>query len=189
MTSLDSGAQVDDQSVNMEDVSVPILTDEDKCTKLTSLEKQCRILSARRDYVAEMIEIENVIPSNTSEMTQQLEGEDANLDEKIKNLEGKVSVLQPCPVSLCTHNFKYKSNKKRPAEPIIRPAKLNPKINPKHSKTENVKNNDFKIPRKTAENVPVEINNKIFKQITALQPSTLQIKTLRKSPHPRSAPS
>ncbi|GFQ85463.1 hypothetical protein TNCT_166051 [Trichonephila clavata] len=87
MTSLDSGAQVDDQSVKMEDVSVPILTDEDKCTKLTSLEKQCRILSARRDYVAEMIEIENAIPSNTSEMTQQLEEEVANLDEKIKILD------------------------------------------------------------------------------------------------------
>ncbi|GFR18156.1 hypothetical protein TNCT_328381 [Trichonephila clavata] len=87
MTSLDSGAQVDDQSVNMEDVSVPILTDEDKCTKLTSLEKQYRILSARRDYVAEMIEIENAIPSNTSEITQPLEEEAANLDEKIKNLE------------------------------------------------------------------------------------------------------
>ncbi|GFQ88440.1 hypothetical protein TNCT_232081 [Trichonephila clavata] len=86
-----------------------------------------------------MIEIENVIPSNTSEMTQQLEEEDANLDEKIKNLEGKMSVLLPCPVSLCTHNFKYKSNNKRPAEPIIRPGKLNPKINPKNSKTENVK--------------------------------------------------
>ncbi|GFR14134.1 hypothetical protein TNCT_231341 [Trichonephila clavata] len=69
MTSLDSGAQVNDQSVNR-GLSVPILTDEDKCTKLTSLEKQCRILSARRDYVAEMIEIENAIPSNTSEMTQ-----------------------------------------------------------------------------------------------------------------------
>ncbi|GFR13238.1 uncharacterized protein TNCT_115611 [Trichonephila clavata] len=157
MTSLDSGAQVDYRSVNMEDVSVPSLTDEDKCAKLTSLEKQCRILSARRDYVAEMIEIENAIPSNTSEMTQQLEEDAANLDEKIKMLEGKMCVLLLCPVLLCTHNFKYKSIKKRMAEPIIRPAKLNPK----NSKTENVKNNDFKIPRKTAKNVPVEINNKI----------------------------
>ncbi|GFR01913.1 uncharacterized protein TNCT_238441 [Trichonephila clavata] len=90
-------------------------------------------------------------------MTQQLEDEAANLDEKIKTLEGKMSVLLPCPVSLCTHNFKYKSNKKRPAAPIIRPAKLNPK----NSKTENTKNNDFKIPRKTAKNVSVEINSKI----------------------------
>ncbi|GFR02363.1 hypothetical protein TNCT_365161, partial [Trichonephila clavata] len=56
MTSLDSEPQVNDQTVIMEDVRFPILTDEEKCTKLTSLEKQCRILSARRDYVTEMIE-------------------------------------------------------------------------------------------------------------------------------------
>ncbi|GFQ69508.1 uncharacterized protein TNCT_357481 [Trichonephila clavata] len=145
----------------MEDVSVPILTDEKKCTRLTSLEKQCRVLSARKDYVMEMTEIENAIPSQTEDMTQQLEQEAANLDEKIKNLEGKMSALLPCPVPLCKHNFKYKSNKKRPAEPIIRPAKLNPKINPKNTKTEENKNNDFKIPRKTAKTVPVEINSKI----------------------------
>ncbi|GFR22810.1 uncharacterized protein TNCT_6791 [Trichonephila clavata] len=54
---------------------------------LTSLEKQCRVLSARKDYVTEMMEIENAIPSQTEDVTQQLEEEAANLDEKIKNLE------------------------------------------------------------------------------------------------------
>ncbi|GFQ69700.1 uncharacterized protein TNCT_140381, partial [Trichonephila clavata] len=161
MTSLDSEPQVDDQTVIMEDVSVPILTDQEKCAMLTSLEKQCRVLSARKDYVTDMTEIENAIPSKTEDVRQQLEEEAANLDEKIKFLEGKMSVLLPCPVPLCKHNFKYKSNRKRMAELIIKPAKLNPKLNPKIAKTEENKTNDFKIPRKTAKTVPVEINTKI----------------------------
>ncbi|GFR16597.1 uncharacterized protein TNCT_470641 [Trichonephila clavata] len=165
MTSLDSEPQVDDQTVIMEDVSVPILTDEEKCAMLTSLEKQSRVLSARKDYVTDMTEIENSIPSKTEDVKQQLEEEAANLDEKIKFLEGKMSVLLPCPVPLCKHNFKYKSNRKRMAELIIKPAKLNPKLNPKLNtkiaKTEENKTNDFKIPRKTAKTVPVETNTEI----------------------------
>ncbi|GFR01423.1 uncharacterized protein TNCT_297161 [Trichonephila clavata] len=132
---------------------------------LTSLEKQSRVLSARKDYVTDMTEIENSIPSKTEDVKQQLEEEAANLDEKIKFLEGKMSVLLPCPVPLCKHNFKYKSNRKRMAELIIKPAKLNPKLNPKLNskiaKTEENKTNDFKIPRKTAKTVPVETNTEI----------------------------
>ncbi|GFR00681.1 uncharacterized protein TNCT_197001 [Trichonephila clavata] len=161
MTSLDSEPQVDDQTVIMEDVSVPILTDQEKCAMLTSLEKQSRVLSTRKDYVTDMTEIENAIPSKTEDVRQQLEEEAANLDEKIKFLEGKMSVLLPCPVPLCKHNFKYKSNRKRMAELIIKPAKLNPKQNPKIAKTEENKTNDFKIPRKTAKTVPVETNTEI----------------------------
>ncbi|GFR13644.1 uncharacterized protein TNCT_293101 [Trichonephila clavata] len=161
MTSLDSEPQVDDQTVIMEDVSVPILTDQEKCAMLTSLEKQSRVLSARKDYVTDMTEIENAIPSKTEDVRQQLEEEAANLDEKIKFLEGKMSVLLPCPVPLCKHNFKYKSNRKRMAELIIKPAKLNPKLYPKIAKTEENKTNDFKIPRKTAKSIPVETNTEI----------------------------
>ncbi|GFU73244.1 uncharacterized protein TNCV_493691 [Trichonephila clavipes] len=64
----------------------------------------------------------------------------------------------PCPVPLCAHNFKYnKNNKKRTAEPIIRPSKLTAKINDSKLDVE-----DFKIPRKTAKSntVPKE-NSKI----------------------------
>ncbi|GFU11537.1 uncharacterized protein TNCV_221761 [Trichonephila clavipes] len=57
-----------------------------------------------------------------------------------------MSELLPCPESLCAHNFEYKNNKKRAAEPIIRPAKLTVKNNDKTSKLDD---EEFKIPRKT----------------------------------------
>ncbi|GFW98396.1 uncharacterized protein TNCV_3454251, partial [Trichonephila clavipes] len=71
-----------------------------------------------------------------------------------------MSELLPCPVSLCAHNFKYKNNKKRAAEPIIRSAKLTVKNN---DKTNKLDDEEFKIPRKTSKgiNVPKE-DNKII---------------------------
>ncbi|GFR30784.1 hypothetical protein TNCT_328191 [Trichonephila clavata] len=66
-----------------------------------------------------------------------------------------MSEFLPCPIALCTHNYKFKAVK-RPAEPILRPAKLTAGINNKNSKA---KNTDFSFPKKTAKPVPVE--NKI----------------------------
>ncbi|GFY50753.1 hypothetical protein TNIN_128111 [Trichonephila inaurata madagascariensis] len=93
-----------------------------------------------------MGDIEKSSPGPTTETTQKLEDDAATLDEKIKDLEGNMLELLPCPVPLCTHNFKYNKNvKKRSAEPIIRPSKLIAKIN----KNSNLDVKQFKIPRKT----------------------------------------
>ncbi|GFW34829.1 uncharacterized protein TNCV_2698091 [Trichonephila clavipes] len=95
-------------------------------------------------------------PGPTPETTLKLEEEAAGLDEQIKALEGNMSELLPCPVSLCAHNFKYKNNKKRSAEPILRPAKLTLKNN--NDKSKNLDDEEFKLPRKTSKgtNVPKE---------------------------------
>ncbi|GFT67106.1 uncharacterized protein TNCV_1892221 [Trichonephila clavipes] len=92
----------------------------------------------------------------TPETTLKLEEEAAGLDEQIKALEGNMSELLPCPVSLCAHNFKYKNNKERSAEPILRPAKLTLKNN--NDKSKNLDDEEFKLPRKTSKgtNVPKE---------------------------------
>ncbi|GFT54483.1 uncharacterized protein TNCV_3759031 [Trichonephila clavipes] len=125
-----------------------------------------------------MLNIEKSIPGPTNETSQKLEAEAAGLDEKIRALEGNMLEFLPCPVPLCAHNFKYnKNNKKRTAEPILRPSKLTAKINENKLDVE-----VFKIPRKTAKSntVPKE-NIKINLKIN-LQPSTLQMMTSRMSP-------
>ncbi|GFV37737.1 hypothetical protein TNCV_1001751 [Trichonephila clavipes] len=95
---------------------------------------------------SEQNKISMSIPGPTNETSQKLEAEAAGLDEKIRVLEGNMLEFLPCPVPLCAHNFKYnKNNKKRAAEPIIRPSKLTAKINDNKLDVE-----DFKIPRKTA---------------------------------------
>ncbi|GFT45606.1 uncharacterized protein TNCV_1055591 [Trichonephila clavipes] len=149
-----------DQSVEMEEINPQIATDQQKCNNLQSIDKQIRIFVARKEYVSQMLDIEKSIPGPTTETTQKLEEDAASLDEKIKALEGNMSELLPCPVSLCAHNFKYKKNKKRAAEPIIRPAKLTVKS---HDKTNKLDDEEFKIPRKTSKgiNVPKE-DNKII---------------------------
>ncbi|GFV62595.1 hypothetical protein TNCV_2528201 [Trichonephila clavipes] len=56
--------QADDQSIIMEDLGPPSpLTDEQRCMKLKSFEKEVWIFSARKDYVSEMLEIEKVSPA------------------------------------------------------------------------------------------------------------------------------
>ncbi|GFW03390.1 hypothetical protein TNCV_4939231 [Trichonephila clavipes] len=112
--------QSDDQCVIMEKINPQTLTDQQKCTNLQSIDKQIRIFTARKYYVMEMLDIEKSIPGPTSETTQKLEADAASLDEKIKALEGNMLELLPCLVPLCVCNFKYKNNKKRVAEPIIR---------------------------------------------------------------------
>ncbi|GFV19453.1 hypothetical protein TNCV_3663861 [Trichonephila clavipes] len=106
-----------------------------------------------------MLNIEKSIPGPTTETTQKLEAEAASLDEKIRAFEGNMLELLPCPVPLCAHNFKYnKNNKKRAAEPIIRPSKFTAKI----SNDKNLDVEEFKIPWKMAKSntVPKE-NSKI----------------------------
>ncbi|GFY71895.1 uncharacterized protein TNIN_301871, partial [Trichonephila inaurata madagascariensis] len=145
----------DDQSVVMEEINPPIITDEQRCNNLKSIEKQIRIFAARKDYVTEMMDIEKSSPGPTTETIQKLEADAASLDEKIKDLEGNMLELLPCPVPLCAHNFKFnKNNKKRSAEPIIRPSKLSAKLN----KNNNMDVENFKIPRKTVKSntVPKE---------------------------------
>ncbi|GFT87313.1 hypothetical protein TNCV_1447631 [Trichonephila clavipes] len=108
-------------------------------------------------YVAQLLDVEKRNPGPTPETTLKLEEEAAGLDEQIKALEGNMSELLPCPVSLCAHNFKYKNNKKRSAEPILRPAKLTLKNN--NDKSKNLDDEEFKLPRKTSKgtNVPMRI--------------------------------
>ncbi|GFW86181.1 uncharacterized protein TNCV_4778941 [Trichonephila clavipes] len=151
----------DDQSVIMEEIDPQNITDEQKCNNLKSIDKQIKIFTARKDYIRTMLNIEKSIPGPTNETFQKLEAEAAGLEEKIRALEGNMLEFLPCPVPLCAHNFKYnKNNKKRTAEPIIRPSKLTAKINENKLDDE-----DFKIPLKTAKSntVPkknIKINSK-----------------------------
>ncbi|GFS65482.1 hypothetical protein TNIN_338241 [Trichonephila inaurata madagascariensis] len=111
--------------------------------------------AARKDYVSEMLDIEKSSPGPTTETIQKLEADASSLDERVKDLEGNMLELLPCPVPLCAHNFKYNKNaKKRSAGHIIRPSKLTAKIN----KNSNLDIEQFKIPRKTvrSNNVPKE---------------------------------
>ncbi|GFV62596.1 uncharacterized protein TNCV_2528211 [Trichonephila clavipes] len=55
----------------------------------------------------------------------------------------------PCPIALCTHNYKFKAVK-RPAGPVIRPAKLTVKA------TKNKIDSDFVFPKKTVKSVPAQ---------------------------------
>ncbi|GFX88632.1 uncharacterized protein TNCV_2660431 [Trichonephila clavipes] len=68
--------------------------------------------------------------------------------------------IRKTPVPLCVHNFKYKNDKKRAAEPIIRSDKLTVKNNDRNNKLDD---EEFKIPLKTSKgnNVPKE-DNKII---------------------------
>ncbi|GFT61933.1 uncharacterized protein TNCV_4497341 [Trichonephila clavipes] len=144
----------DDQSVIMEEFDPQNITDEQKCNNLKSIDKQIKIYTARKDYIKNMLNIEKSIPGPTNETSQLLEAEDAGLDDKIKALEGKMLEFLPCPVPLCAHNFKYNKNKKRTAEPIIRPSKLSAKVNENKLDVK-----DFKIPRKTAKSNTVPKEN------------------------------
>ncbi|GFU22715.1 uncharacterized protein TNCV_762911 [Trichonephila clavipes] len=144
-----------DQSIEMEETIPQTVTDQQKCNNLQSIARQIDIFSIRKAYVTQLLDYEKSSPGPTPETTLNLEEEAAGLNEKIKALEGNMSELLPCPVSLCAHNFKYKNNKKRAAEPIIRPAKLTIKNNDKSNKLDD---EEFKIPRKTSKgiNVPKE---------------------------------
>ncbi|GFR29085.1 hypothetical protein TNCT_326191 [Trichonephila clavata] len=179
------GSQVGEncyQYITMEDVSVtPPLTDEERCAKITAFEKQSQIFDARKDYVVNMLVIEKKIPSPTTETRTQLENELKNLDEKIKFLEGKMSEFLPCPIAFCTHNYIFKAVK-RPAEPILRPAKLTAGINNKILK--------LKIPISLFRRKPsnqFQLRKKLGKliQLIALLHSTLQSQTPRTSPTPK----
>ncbi|GFY70554.1 hypothetical protein TNIN_143401 [Trichonephila inaurata madagascariensis] len=128
------------------------LTDEQKCTNLQSIDKQIRIFAARKTIE---LDIEKSIPSPTTKTTQKLEADAASLEEKIKALEGNMIELLPCPVPLCSHNFKYKNAKKRAVEPIIRPAKLTVKNNADHKKNK-LDDDEFKIPRKRSKTSGME---------------------------------
>ncbi|GFR28659.1 hypothetical protein TNCT_180871 [Trichonephila clavata] len=94
-------------------VSLPLLTDEERCAKITGFEKQPRIFDSRKDYVVSMLEIEKKISSSTPETRTQLENEMKSLDEKIKFLEGEMTKFLPCPIALCTHNSKFKAVKRQ----------------------------------------------------------------------------
>ncbi|GFU09372.1 uncharacterized protein TNCV_143561 [Trichonephila clavipes] len=146
----------EDQSIEMEENIPQTVSDQQKCNHLKSIERQIELFNIRKGYVAQLLDVEKRNLGPTPETTLKLEEEAAGLDEQIKALEGNMSELLPCPVSLCAHNFKYKNNKKRSAEPIIRPAKLTFKNNNDNSK--NMDDEEFKLPRKTSKgsNVPKE---------------------------------
>ncbi|GFY68824.1 uncharacterized protein TNIN_85771 [Trichonephila inaurata madagascariensis] len=79
--------QSDDQSVIMEEINPPTLTDEQKCTNLQSIVKQIRIFTTRKDHVTQMLDIEKRIPDTTTQTTQKLEAEAASLDKNIESLD------------------------------------------------------------------------------------------------------
>ncbi|GFQ96488.1 hypothetical protein TNCT_256281 [Trichonephila clavata] len=128
MTSIcEPGNLIDDQSVQMEDVSIPTqLSDEQKCAKLKGFEKEVNIFTARMDYIQDMLRIEKIDDNTNKETMEQLSSELQNLERKVKSLEGKVTEFLPCLVALCKHNYNFKNSKnaKRHADPILRPAKL-----------------------------------------------------------------
>ncbi|GFS53049.1 uncharacterized protein TNIN_148521 [Trichonephila inaurata madagascariensis] len=146
--------QVDAQCINMEDNDPPppTITDEQRCLHLHGIDKENRIFAVRKHYSNEMLEIERSTPSPTPETTKKLEEELPMLEAKIKTLEGKMSEFLVYPIGLCKHNYKFKAVK-RPAEPVIRPAKFTAKAN-KNLNT--VK--DFAFPKKTAKNTAMEKN-------------------------------
>ncbi|GFW34832.1 uncharacterized protein TNCV_2698121 [Trichonephila clavipes] len=145
----------EDQSIEMEENIPQTPTDQQKCNQLKSIERQIELFNIRKGYVAQLLDVEKRNPGPTPETTLKLEEEAAGLDEQIKALEGNMSELLPCPVSLCAHNFKYKNNKKRSAEPILRPAKLTLKNN--NDKSKNLDDEEFKLPRKTSKDKDVEV--------------------------------
>ncbi|GFY70982.1 uncharacterized protein TNIN_221811 [Trichonephila inaurata madagascariensis] len=161
---------VDDQCINMEDLGPPPapMPDEHRCLKLKSFDKEIRIFSARKDYISEMLEIEKSIPSPTPETTQKLEAEQRTLEDKIKDLEGKMTEFLPCPIALCPHNYKFKAVK-RPADPVIRPAKFTAKA-AKNNKTAS----DFVFPKKTIKNVPTQKKDKVVTNNTYAALNTAQ---------------
>ncbi|GFW06960.1 hypothetical protein TNCV_1539391 [Trichonephila clavipes] len=171
----------EDQSIEMEENIPQTVSDQQKCNHLKSIERQIELFNIRKGYVAQLLDVEKRNLGPTPETTLKLEEEAAGLDEQIKALEGNMSELLPCPVSLCAHNFKYKNNKKRSAEPIIRPAKLTFKNNNDNSK--NMDDEEFKLPRKTSKgsNVLRRIA-KLSRPKINLQLSTLQIRMSRMSP-------
>ncbi|GFX78900.1 PRE_C2HC domain-containing protein [Trichonephila clavipes] len=71
------------------------------------------------------------------------------LEDKIKELEGKMTEFLPSPIALCPHNYKFKAVK-RPADPVIRPAKFKAKAN------KNKIASDFVFPKKTCKSVPAQ---------------------------------
>ncbi|GFR22627.1 hypothetical protein TNCT_729531 [Trichonephila clavata] len=172
MTSISElGTPVDDQSVQMEDISVLTpLTDEQKCTKLKGFEKEVQIFSARKDYVAQMLPIEKISDSPNKVTMEQLESELQNLERKLNFLEGKVTGFLPCPVALCKHNYKFKTNK-RHADPILRPAKL---TNLTTENNNNSNSNEFTLPKRRPSPFQRRIAKIPFKPTIALQSSTLQ---------------
>ncbi|GFV59454.1 uncharacterized protein TNCV_4921451 [Trichonephila clavipes] len=101
-----------------------------------------------------MLEKEKSIPSPTPEATQKLEAELTMLEDKIKVLEGKMTEFLPCPIALCSHNYKFKAVK-RPADPVIRPEKFTAKVN------KNKIASDFVFPKKTAKSVPAQQNEEV----------------------------
>ncbi|GFY42560.1 uncharacterized protein TNIN_123451 [Trichonephila inaurata madagascariensis] len=88
----------------MEEFNPPIISDEQKCNNLKSIEKQIRIFAAREDYVSEMLDIEKSSPGQTTETIQKLEADAASLDEKVKDLEGNMLELLPCPKTVKSNN-------------------------------------------------------------------------------------
>ncbi|GFY57833.1 uncharacterized protein TNIN_40821 [Trichonephila inaurata madagascariensis] len=149
--------EVDDHCVNMEDNDPPPpkVTDEQHCLHFHGIDKEVRIFAARKEYINQMLEIENSTPSPTPETMKKLEEELSILEAKIKTLEGKMTEFLPCPIAMCKHNNKIKAVK-RPAEPVIRPAKFTAKAN-----KNNLENKDFVFPKKTIKNVDQEKNELI----------------------------
>ncbi|GFX07223.1 uncharacterized protein TNCV_2972001 [Trichonephila clavipes] len=155
-------APVDDQCISMEDLgppSPPKFPDELRCSLIKSVQMEMRILTARKTYVSELLEIKKETNGPRTETAQKSE-EMTSLEEKINILEGKMHELLPCPIALCSHNSKNKAVK-RTADPVNRPAKFTAKATNNNNKSNNISKNkndvtDFVFPKKTSKIVPVK---------------------------------
>ncbi|GFX34057.1 uncharacterized protein TNCV_912581 [Trichonephila clavipes] len=135
--------------------------------QIKSIAKEIKIFSIRKDYVAQMLEVEESDPSNNKETKVTLEAELKSLEEKIAILEGKMTDYLPCPIALCFHNNKSKAVK-RTADPVIRPAKFTAKATQNknnYSKANNKNKNkidaDIVFPTKTTKIAPAKEIEKV----------------------------
>ncbi|GFY78176.1 uncharacterized protein TNIN_130951 [Trichonephila inaurata madagascariensis] len=142
--------------------------DEHRCLKLKSFDKEIRIFSARKDYISQgYLEIE-VHTQPYADLTQKLEARQRPW--KDQDLEGKMTEFLPCPIALCPHNYKFKAVK-RPADPVIRPAKFTAKA----AKNNNSKTlNDFVFPKKTTKNAPTQKKDEVVTNNTFAALNTAQ---------------
>ncbi|GFW16770.1 uncharacterized protein TNCV_1640061 [Trichonephila clavipes] len=87
-------APVDDHCINMEDVGPPTpkLPAELRCSQITSVGKELEIYQIRKDFINNMIDLENRTPSATTETKSKLEEELKTLDENISVLEATSSI-------------------------------------------------------------------------------------------------
>ncbi|GFX63087.1 hypothetical protein TNCV_3161791 [Trichonephila clavipes] len=110
-------------------------------TTLKSIDKQIKIFTARKDYIRTMLNIEKSIPGLRTRPPRSWKLKQPVWTRRSEPLKVICLSFYLAQYLLCAHNFKYnKNNKKRTAEPILRPSKLTAKINENKLDVEDFKN-------------------------------------------------